>query len=279
MRHGDVQELMAQALFAANAGDYAAALALWEPLAQAGVARAQNNIGACFAEGLGVPLDRDLALKWLRLAAEGGDPVGQRNYAAFHMQGLSGDDPDYAVAADYYRRAAEQGDAPAQDMLSWMLLEGEVMPADPAAAKVWAEKAAGAGIASSMTRLGMLYHNAVGVERDPALAAAWWAKGAEAGDADAQAMLAAACHMGAGVERDGVAALAWLIRATAGGSALAAPFLAPVRAGLSEAGIAEAESRARMPLAARPQDAHRAGGTSGDADRDEAESGAGKDRP
>ena len=33
------------------------ALAIWEPLAQAGVARAQNNIGACFADGLGVEAD------------------------------------------------------------------------------------------------------------------------------------------------------------------------------------------------------------------------------
>ena len=45
---------MDQASAAAEVGDYAAALALWEPLARAGVARAQNNIGACFSEGLGV---------------------------------------------------------------------------------------------------------------------------------------------------------------------------------------------------------------------------------
>jgi TPR repeat protein len=39
---------------AAQAGDYAAALAIWGPLAHAGNARAQNNIGACFSGGLGV---------------------------------------------------------------------------------------------------------------------------------------------------------------------------------------------------------------------------------
>ena len=53
---------MDAALTAAKAGDYDTALALWEPLARAGHARAQNNIGACFAEGLGVPSDRPLAL-------------------------------------------------------------------------------------------------------------------------------------------------------------------------------------------------------------------------
>ncbi|KGD87301.1 tetratricopeptide repeat protein [Rhizobium sp. YS-1r] len=239
---------MAEALAAAKSGDYETALRIWEPLARAGVARAQNNIGACFAEGLGVPRDRELALKWLELAADAGDPVGERNYAAFHMQGLTGTDADYGIAAEYYRRAAERGDAPAQDMLSWMLLEGEVMTADPAEARRWAESAAEAGIASSMTRLGMLYHNALGVERDPEKAVHWWRKGAERGDADAQAMLGAAWHMGAGTARDGVEALAWLIRATNAGSALAKPFIGPARDGLSPTEIQEAERRASEPL-------------------------------
>ncbi len=43
-----------KALVAAKAGDYATALSIWEPLARAGNARAQNNIGACFAGGMGV---------------------------------------------------------------------------------------------------------------------------------------------------------------------------------------------------------------------------------
>jgi TPR repeat protein len=235
---------MAEALDAANAGNYDSALSLWEPLARAGVARAQNNIGACFAEGLGVEPDRALAKQWLKLAAEAGDPVGERNYAAFHMQKQDATAADYALAADFYRRAAEKGDAPAQDMLSWLLLEGEIIAADPAEARIWAERAAEAGVATSMTRLGMLYHNAVGVERDPQKAAHWWQLGAEKGDADAQAMLGAALHMGSGLARDGVAALSWLIRAMHGGSALAGPFIGPAKAALSSAEIAEAEQRA-----------------------------------
>ncbi len=77
----------------------------------------------------------------------------------------------------------EQGDAPAQDMLSWMFLEGEVAEPDYVEARRWAEAAAAQGIAPSMTRLGMLFHNALGVERDPAQAVSWWRRGAEGGDA------------------------------------------------------------------------------------------------
>src|SRR5271156_6277617 len=79
---------MDEASAAAKAGDFATALALWEPLARAGVARAQNNIGACFSEGLGVARDPALALQWLSLAAGGGDPVGQRNLATAYFKGV-----------------------------------------------------------------------------------------------------------------------------------------------------------------------------------------------
>ena len=58
-RGRSVAERMAAAYDAAARGDYAAALAIWGPLAHAGVARAQSNIGACFAEGLGVERDRE----------------------------------------------------------------------------------------------------------------------------------------------------------------------------------------------------------------------------
>src|SRR5258708_333646 len=110
---------LAEALRASQTGDYVAALAIWEPLARAGGARAQCNIGVWFSEGLGVGRNPDLALKWLTLAAENGDPVGQRNLAAAYFNGL-GVPSDFARAAALYRAAAEQGDGPAQDMLSWM---------------------------------------------------------------------------------------------------------------------------------------------------------------
>lgn len=239
---------METAMAAFRAGAYAAALELWEPLARAGNARAQANIGACFAEGLGVPVDPPLALKWLTLAAEAGYAPGQRNLAALFLRGGRDVEPDSARAAELYRRAAEQGDALAQDMLSWMLLEGEVMPPDPEEARRWASAAAEAGVASSMTRLGMLHHHALGVERDAAEAARWWRKGAARGDADGQAMLGAAFHLGAGVQADPVEALAWLLRADAGGSALARPFLGSARAGLDASSVAEAERRAAAPL-------------------------------
>ena len=178
----DVAARMAEAYDAAERGDYPAALAIWGPLAQSGVARAQNNVGACFAEGLGVARDPELALRWLTLAAEAGDPVARRNLAALYFKG-EGVAQDHTRAAELYRAAAKVGDAPAQDTLSWMLLEGETAPFDASEARRWALAAAEQGVAPAMTRLGMIYHNALGVDRDPATAATWWAKAAARGDA------------------------------------------------------------------------------------------------
>lgn len=240
-----VPDRMAAAYDAAGRGDYAAALEIWTPLAHAGVARAQNNIGACFAESLGVERDAKLAERWLTLAAEAGDPVGQRNLAALYFKG-DGIAQDNPRAAKLYRAAAEQGDAQAQDMLSWMLLEED--DGDFAEARRWAEAAAAQNIASSMTRLGMMFHNALGIERDPQQAVIWWRRGAARGDADGQAMLGAAYHLGAGVERDPIMAMAWLLRARAGGSPLANQFFNVVRALLNADETEKAERRASLPL-------------------------------
>ncbi|MFI5000110.1 MAG: tetratricopeptide repeat protein, partial [Reyranellales bacterium] len=109
---------MKQALAAWNAGDFGVALDLWAPLAQAGHARAQSNMGAAFLEGHGVERDLDKAVGWLRRAADQGDSGGQRNLALCYYEGW-GVPQDQAVAARWYERAAEQDDADAQDMLSW----------------------------------------------------------------------------------------------------------------------------------------------------------------
>ena len=102
------RDMLAEARAASEAGDYATALSLWEPLAHAGVARAQNNIGVCFSNGLGVEHDPILAFKWLSLAAAGGDPLGQRNLATAYLNGL-GVARDSARAAELYRAGGRAG--------------------------------------------------------------------------------------------------------------------------------------------------------------------------
>src|ERR1700748_2840491 len=82
-------------------GDYPTALEIWGPLAHAGVTQAQAYVGACFAEGWGVEADFGLAVRWLTLAADAGDPEGQRNLAALYFRG-DGVAEDFRRAAKLY---------------------------------------------------------------------------------------------------------------------------------------------------------------------------------
>ncbi len=245
---GDADDRMKRAQAAWAAGEHGAALALWEPLAQQGMARAQSNLGAAFLEGRGVARDAGKAVDWLRQASEQGDAGGQRNLAHCYYEGW-GVAQDNAAAVLWYEKAAAQNDADAQDMLSYMKLDG----GDYEGARTWAEKAAKFGRTEAMARLGDIHHNALGVEPNPRLAAGWWRQAAMLGHAEAQAMLGAAHITGAGVPQDRIEALHWLLRAEANGAGeLAAEFLGQARADMDPLDTAEAERRAAAPLQKSP---------------------------
>ena len=98
------------ALAAYKKGDYATALRLLRPLADQGNARAQNNLGAMYDAGRGVPQDYAAAVSWYRKAAEQGYGLGQQNLAAMYFTG-QGVAQDYVQAHMWWNLSAAQGDA------------------------------------------------------------------------------------------------------------------------------------------------------------------------
>jgi TonB family protein len=68
-------------------GDFMTAQLLWRPLAEQGVARAQNNLGVIYENAKGVPQDINEALKWYRLAAEQGYGGAQNNLGLIYALG------------------------------------------------------------------------------------------------------------------------------------------------------------------------------------------------
>ena len=68
-------------------GEYARAYDEWLPLARAGNAAAQRNIGQLYRLGLGVPRDLNVAANWYRLAARQGLARAQSNLAAMYLRG------------------------------------------------------------------------------------------------------------------------------------------------------------------------------------------------
>ncbi len=117
-------------------GDYATALRLWHPYAEAGYAAAQYNLGIIYGSGKGVPSNPGEAAKWFRKAAEQGHIVAQYNLGNLYREGL-GVSRDPMEAAKWYSIAADHGFAEAQYNLGLMYTEGEGVPKDYVEAHKW----------------------------------------------------------------------------------------------------------------------------------------------
>ena len=125
-----------KAIAAYRAGDYAAAVQEWRPLAEQGEARAQNNLGVMYANGDGVLQDAAEAVRWYRMAAEQGEAGAQHNLGIMYDNGR-GVLQDYAEAGRWYRMAAEQGEAGAQNKLGVMYANGRGVLQDYVLAHMW----------------------------------------------------------------------------------------------------------------------------------------------
>jgi TPR repeat protein len=80
---------------------------------------------------------------------------------------------DYAEAIRWYRKAADQGDIPAQDILGLMYSNGQGVPQDHAEAARWYRKAADQGDADAQFNLGLKYYKGQGVPQDYVEAYMW----------------------------------------------------------------------------------------------------------
>lgn len=77
----------ADGLRAFDAGDYAAALAEWRPLAESGDVEAQVALAGLYLDGLGVRRDVAEAARWYERAARQGSLVGQFNLGDLYAEG------------------------------------------------------------------------------------------------------------------------------------------------------------------------------------------------
>jgi len=89
--------------------------------AEGGNSRAQFDLGNCYAHGNGVGMDDAEAAKWWKLAADQGDAKSLFNLGVYTMNGRGVEQSD-EEAAELFRLAADQGDSGKQ---------GEVGPGLP----------------------------------------------------------------------------------------------------------------------------------------------------
>ncbi len=92
--------------------DYDTALAIWQPLAEAGDAESQFSLGMMYGNGFGVMMDDALAIKGYGQGAEQGHPKALFNLAVMYQNGW-GVPQDEEHATSLYVSAADGGEAEA----------------------------------------------------------------------------------------------------------------------------------------------------------------------
>lgn len=106
-------------------GDYAGAIAQWRPLADAGNADAQFNLGQAYKLGRGVPANASTAQSWYQKAARQGHEQAQVNVGLLLYNGGRRQE-----ALPWIRKAVELGDPRAQYILGTELFNGDLVAKD-----------------------------------------------------------------------------------------------------------------------------------------------------
>ena len=166
-----------------------------------GNAEAQNELGKCYAMGIGVAQDDKEAIRYFRMAADQGLAKSQFNLGNDYLYGI-GVEQDTEKAAEYLKAAAEQGLPQAQSQLGYMYENGFGVEADPEKAVEYYQAAADQGDAYAQNNLGNCYFYGRGVEKDIEKAVQYYQLAAEQGEPYALNNLGCCYSGGEGVEQD-----------------------------------------------------------------------------
>jgi TPR repeat protein len=145
---------------------------------------------------------------------------------------------------EWYRKAAEQGHAPAQDRMGQAYADGTGVKPDTEEALRWFRKAAEQGYAPSQFNLGFLYFAGRRVPKDDQQAEQWLRKAAEQEHATAQSYLGVMFSEQSTLPADYVQAHMWLQLSEERGYGLAAMQRETIELRMSTSQINEAKKRA-----------------------------------
>src|SRR5690348_397369 len=106
--------------------DYSGAVAIWRPLAEKGDADAQFNLGQAYRLGRGVPINLAAAKTWFERAAGQGHVDAETTLGLLLFQ--NGDQPE---ALKWLKKAADQGEPRALLVYGTALVNGDSVTQDP----------------------------------------------------------------------------------------------------------------------------------------------------
>ena len=225
---------------------YKKAVKTFSQAADAGDAEAQFYLAYCHWFGFGVSKDWTKAAMWYQLAAEQGHSFAklQLGYCYFFGLGVAKDEAkaeqlfregdyakacnlvgheyasgfdsakDYTKAMQWYRKAADLGDAEGQYNVAGLYRWGDGVPKSVSEAEKWYLKAAEGGYSSAWNSLGDIYRDgAEGVEKDYAKAMYWYRKDADEGHSWSQYEVGQMYENGEGVSKSIPEAKKWYQKA------------------------------------------------------------------
>jgi len=131
--------------------DYPGAIAIWRPLAEGGDADAQFNLGQAYRLGRGVPLDLSVAKVWFERAARSGHVDAETTLGLLTFQ-----NGDRAAGLKWLKAAADQGEPRALLVYGTALFNGDGVPQDKVLAYAYVSRAAAQGLEPAKETLAQL---------------------------------------------------------------------------------------------------------------------------
>lgn len=211
-------QLAAMILNHQTAGDDQEAVALLQQAAEAGDVLAMTILGDLHKRGRGTPVDLSAAESWFRRAAVRGYVAAGNALGLLLIQEI--EPKDYVSAAHAFRETADKDDPFGQLMLGRLLLTGQGVPPDRDKAIALLRKAADQGQLQAIELLAAIHDSSGADKAEPQVAAELFERAAEKGSVDAlyhRARIALANEM----VGDGAPIIAMLEEAANRGSAAA----------------------------------------------------------
>jgi TPR repeat protein len=153
-------------------GDYSRAEQVLGPLAERGDVHAQYDLGSLYADP-GPRQDVPKAAAWFRKAADQGYAPAQATLGGMYAMG-GGVAADPSQAALWFRRAADQSDAEGEAGLAVCYARGLGVPQSDVQAFFWFKKAADHGLMVAQANVALMYQSGRGVARDDTQALMWF---------------------------------------------------------------------------------------------------------
>ncbi len=207
-----------------------------------GYADAQFYLGLMYERGDGVLQNYDTAIEWYRKAADQKNAEAQNNLGKIYKTVKK----EYKEAVKWLTKAANQGNARGQNNLGFMHNQNlGVDKQDNQEAFEWYIKAAEQGLASAQNNIGYMYSEGlVNGNSNPEEAVKWLRQSAKQGDEAGQYNLACMYQNGRGVAQSNTHAYKWFYIADKNGDEVAKNKLDELHQVMNQKEIEKAEEMA-----------------------------------